>query len=105
MIELSDLILVAVLAWLGWYAFQVAQVKETTIKAVEQYCQQHDVMLLDATVALNNLGFARDSHGWLRIRRRYGFEFTATGEDRNVGEATVFGGRLQSVELAPHRIH
>jgi len=56
-------------------------------------------------VVLRKLALARDQQGWVRVRRIYGFEFTATGEDRNQGLVSVLGNRLEAIELAPHRIH
>ena len=105
MLELSDLIIVSVLAWFGWYTLQVAKLKEVTVQAVHQRCESQGVQLLDSTVVLHKMSLARDKHGWLRIRRIYSFEFTATGEDRNPGLVSILGKRLEDIELAAHRIH
>ncbi|AFU98928.1 DUF3301 domain-containing protein [Simiduia agarivorans] len=105
MLELTDLLWVFGVFWFGWYALQVARLKELTLQAANRHCEQHGVQLLDATVALRKLAVARDSAGWLRIRRIYAFEFTATGEDRNNGFISLLGPKVEAIELAPHRIH
>ena len=105
MLELSDLIFVFGIFWFGWYSLQVARLKELCVKAVNRRCEEQGVQLLDSTVVLHKLSIARDPNGWLRLRRIYSFEFTATGEDRNNGLVSVLGNRLEMIELAPHRIH
>ena len=105
MLELTDLILIFGLCWFGWYTLQVARLKEIAVKAVHRRCETDGVQLLDSTVVLRKLALARDPRGWVRVRRIYGFEFTATGEDRNQGLVSVLGNRLEAIELAPHRIH
>lgn len=105
MLELTDLVLVFGVCWFGWYTLQVARIKEVTVQAVQRRCEADGVQLLDSTVVLHRLTLARDARGWLRVRRIYSFEFTATGEDRNGGLVAVLGNRLEAIELSPHRIH
>lgn len=105
MLELSDLALFFGLLWFGWYALQVAKLKEATLQLVLRRCEADGVQLLDSTVVLRKLGLARDASGWLRLRRIYTFEFTATGADRYPGMVSMLGGRLEAMDLAPHRIH
>ncbi|MBB3170114.1 DUF3301 domain-containing protein [Simiduia aestuariiviva] len=105
MLELTDLLLLFVVCWFGWYTLQVARIKEVTVQAVRRRCESEDLQLLDGTIALYRLTLARDPSGWVRVRRIYGFEFTATGGDRNSGLVSVLGKRLEAIEMAPHRIH
>lgn len=105
MLDLTDLLLAFGVFWFAWYTLQVARLKELTVQAVNQRCEADGVQLLDSTVVLRKLTLARDKNGWVRLRRIYGFEFTATGEDRNQGLVSLLGKRLELIELAPHRIH
>lgn len=41
----------------------------------------------------------RNDFGSLQLRRRYGFEFTSTGEQRYQGLIELSGQRLQRIEL------
>ncbi|UTA47343.1 DUF3301 domain-containing protein [Simiduia sp. 21SJ11W-1] len=104
MLELTDLILLFVVCWFGWYTLRVARIKEITVNAVRRRCEADGLQLLDGTIALYKLSLGRDRSGWVRVRRIYGFEFTATGEDRNSGLVSVLGNRLEAIELSPHRI-
>jgi len=42
---------------------------------------------------------ARDEGGSLKIRRRYGFEFTSTGQARYQGTIILLGHVLKNLEL------
>lgn len=44
----------------------------------------------------------RDEQGSLKIRRRYVFEFSSTGEARYQGTITLLGHVLKSLELEAH---
>ena len=44
----------------------------------------------------------RDEQGSLKIRRRYGFEFTSTGEARYQGTIILLGQLQKSLEFEAH---
>ena len=44
----------------------------------------------------------RDENEKLAIRRRYTFEFTSTGEVRNLGTIELLGRKLLKLELEAH---
>ena len=90
----------AVLAW--WWRRHAR--RRQALEASRRYCQQMNVQLLDETVVLKRLWPQRSAHGSLILRRAYEFEFTATGDDRYPGMVIMLGIRLDSVQLAPHRI-
>lgn len=87
------------LAGLGWLWFGAMQAKEMAFKAAGQACERHGVLLLDQTVALKRISFKRDSHGRLRIRRRYAFEFDVGDETRREGFVQVQAGRVVELHL------
>jgi len=106
MIRLS---LLEVLIWGGLAAALVVWwrghgVREQVLEQVRRHCRQAEVQLLDETVALQRVRPVRGPGGWV-LRRIYGFEFTATGEDRYPGSAIAVGRHLHSIQLSPHRIH
>jgi hypothetical protein len=73
--------------------------RERALAAARRACQELDVQLLDQTVALRRLALERGPTGWLRLRREFGFEFSAEGTERRAGSAVVVAGRVESVHL------
>ena len=73
--------------------------REGALAAARRACQDLDVQLLDQTVALRRLSFARGASGWLRLRREFGFEFSVEVTERRRGYAVVLGGRVETVHL------
>ena len=64
-----------------------------------------DVQLLDDTISLVRWRIERDRRGNFALARYYEFEFTVTGDRRYQGQLVLFGTRVRSVELQPHRVH
>lgn len=103
-LELIDLFWLMLIgaALLFWY--RGLAVRERALVAVRKHCDQMDLQLLDQTVALRSLWLQRDSSGRLRMRRRYNFEFTSTGDERYLGQVVFLGNRLDSIETQAHRL-
>jgi hypothetical protein len=99
----TDLVLLALLAGLVWYVWDAVRAKEIARRACKEVCAGAEVQLLDDTVALRRMGLGRDARGALRLRRRYGFEFTRLGERRYRGWVTLLGTVVDNVEMEPHR--
>jgi hypothetical protein len=77
------------------------KVKEIAFHAVQRYCRQSHIQLLDDYVALNALWCKRDQQGKLRAWRSYLFEFTASGNDRYQGRIVILGEKIQFIQLDP----
>lgn len=95
-------LLAIVLAVLYWWHAQ--GIRQAALQACRLYCKEHDLQLLDDTVALSGMGFARDERGRLLCRRLFVFEFTATGTGRHGGRLVMLGRRTRAIELEPYRI-
>ncbi len=91
-------LLLATLA-VGWAWMEALRARETALAACARACRQIDAQLLDETVALQALWFARDGSGQMRWRRRYGFEFSLDGVGRHRGEVILLGRRVLSLWL------
>ena len=102
MIDLGHvaLMLVAgvILAWL-WRGLGA---RDRALAMVRQHCDRSDLQLLDESIALTRLRLGRNQRSRLGLIRRYGFEFTVTGERRYPGWIELHGQRLLRIELAPH---
>ncbi len=80
-------------------------VKQHVRLAMKQYCRAEEVMLLDDSIVLQQFRFKGIERGRLQVQRRFGFEFTSTGEERYDGWVEMLGRRIEHVELEPYRIH
>jgi hypothetical protein len=62
-------------------------------------CRQAGVQLLDQTVTLRRVRLARASDGWLKLRRRYAFDFSRDGATRETGTVTLLGASLEAASM------
>ncbi len=95
-LDLLGLLLLAATAWL-W--LDSLKARETAVAATKAACNAEQLLLLDDTVAIMQLGLARDGEGVLRIRRIYGFEYSDTGNDRTAGSIVMLGSRVLVINL------
>lgn len=95
-LDLMGLLLLAVTGWL-WYDSLTA--REASVAAARAACRSEDLLLLDDTVAIARLRFARDGDGVLRIQRMYGFEYSDTGNDRHSGDVVMLGSRVVVINI------
>ncbi len=103
--ELSDLALCGALIAAAVFWWRGYAVKELALQVTKAHCKAVDVQLLDDSVALRGFWIRRDAAGNLCIRRSFLFEFTTTGEQRYHGCTVMLGQRVESVQLAPHRLN
>lgn len=75
-----------------WVAARDAS--ERAVRLARDACGRAGVQLLDQSVALQGLGVGRDRSGWLRLRRRYQFEYSTIGHDRQQGSLALLGSEL-----------
>ncbi len=62
-----------------------------------------NLQFLDQTVALQDWHIGRNTRGMVTLIRRYGFEFSSTGEERYQGWVELVGTRLRHIEVQAHR--
>jgi hypothetical protein len=103
--DLSDLALWGAFIAAAVFWWRAYAVKELALKATKAHCEAVGVQLLDDGVALRGFWVRRDAAGNLRLRRSFLFEFTTTGEQRYHGCTVMLGQRVESVQLAPHRLN
>jgi hypothetical protein len=95
-LDLLGLLLLAATAWL-W--LDSLKARDAAVAAVRAACRAEDLLLLDDTVAISRLRFARDGEGVLRIQRVYGFEYSDTGNDRHSGSIVMLGSRIVVINI------
>lgn len=102
MLTLSSIIWTAIGVSLISFWWQGDKIKSIALQHLYDYCRQQDLQLLDQTIVLKGVWPRRNDFGSLQLRRRYGFEFTSTGEERYQGSIELSGRRLQRIEVEPH---
>lgn len=76
--------------------------REAALLAGRAACERYGLMLLDDTVAVTRMRFARNAEGRLRLARTYGFEFSDTGNNRRHGAISLIGGELADISFEPY---
>ena len=95
------LIIFSVVIWLWWDGLGA---KEVAHKQSKQLCQQHDVLLLDDTVALRRMRLSRHRTGKIGLYRRFVFEFTSDGNERYYGHIDMLGVDVLQTHMDTYRI-
>jgi hypothetical protein len=94
---LTVVILAAVILWF-WQDSLAA--RESANTAAMEACRRLGLQFLDGTVAFARVALIREG-GWLRLRRTYVFDYTATSIERRQGFVLLTGRRVESVGYAP----
>lgn len=94
-----ELIVFLLVAAFSWFWMNSIKAREHAVYAATKACAEEDVQLLDETVAIQSFQLARDENGRLRLRRKYAFEFSDTGENRSSGWLVLLGNELETIHL------
>ncbi len=73
--------------------------REAALRQVGALCREMGLQLLDETVRFSRLRLCRGEDGWIRLCRRYRFEFSIQAVDRHEGEVWLEGHRVVAVRL------
>ena len=94
---LTMVILAAAVLWF-WQDSLAA--RESANAAAKDACLRLGLQFLDGTVAFARVALVREA-GWLKLRRTYVFDYTATSIERRQGFVLLTGRRVESVGYAP----
>ena len=94
---LTMVILAAAVLWF-WQDSLAA--RESANAAAMEACRRLGLQFLDGTVAFTRVALVREA-GWLKLRRTYVFDYTATSIERRQGFVLLTGRRVESVGYAP----
>lgn len=103
--DLVDVVLLALFVGACALWWSAHAVKERALVATRNHCRAMGVQLLDDSVVLRGFWLKRDRGGQMRWRRHYEFEFTSTGDERYHGSTIMFGQRIETIQLATHRVN
>jgi hypothetical protein len=85
---------ILLLGGLVWLWLDSLKAREAAVRAARAACVSEGLMLLDDTVAISGLKFARDEDSRLKLQRVYDFEYSDTGDNRLKGSVILLGHRL-----------
>ncbi len=102
--DIASLLLLLLLAALGWFWFDSLRTLEVARNAGKHACNNANVQFLDDTVASIGLALVRDKSGRRVLRRTYRFEFSETGNTRLEGRLVLLGSNIESVTMEPYQI-
>lgn len=101
---LFNILLMFLVGFILYYWWQSGEYKGRALKLAAQYCQQHDLQLLDQSMVISGYWPHRNERGAWVIRRTYDFEFTSTGQQRYRGRLTLMGFQLDKIELEAYQL-
>ena len=91
---MTELILLAVFAALGWLWWDSMQAREAAVRAARTACTAEGLQFLDDTVGIASVKPARNADGRLLLQRAYDVEFSDTGDNRIRGSIVTLGRRV-----------
>jgi hypothetical protein len=96
--DFATLFLLFVLVAMAGTWLQLSRARDRAIQEAGSRCQQHGLQLLDETVGLSGLRLRRfgDRRAW---ERRYSFEVSVDGNDREAGHLWMVGNTLTALVL------
>lgn len=101
---LADLFLVFGLVGIAAIWWHDRGIKQLALKHAKYHCEQRELQLLDGNVHLTGIKLKRDQQGRLCLQRKFGFEFTSTGERRSKGFLIMRGRKLEEVYTGVHLV-
>lgn len=101
---LLNILLLALIVFVLQYWWQSGEFKGRALKLAAQYCQQHELQLLDQSMVIKGYWPCRNSRKVWVMRRIYDFEFTSTGHRRYRGRLTLMGLQLAGIELEAYQL-
>ena len=96
--DLATLLLLLVLSGLAGAWLVLSRARDRAVQEARWRCQQHGLQLLDETVGLSGVRLRR-FHERRVLERRYSFEVSIDGDDREAGHLWMVGNVLTALIL------
>jgi hypothetical protein len=96
--DLATLLLLLFLLAVGGTWLRLSRARDKAIQEARARCYQHGLQLLDETVGLSGLRLRR-INGQRVIERRYSFEVSIDGNDREAGHLWMIGNVMTALIL------
>lgn len=98
MTDLVTLLLLLALLAIGGLWLTLSRARDHAIQEARLRCREHGLQLLDETVGLSGLRLRR-LHGHRVVERRYSFEVSIDGDDREPGHLWMVHNMLTALVL------
>ncbi|GAB3741590.1 hypothetical protein GCM10028794_27480 [Silanimonas algicola] len=98
-LSVSVLLITAGLAWNWWSDRRAADV---ATRVAQRACEQAGVIWLDQNVQRVRKRLARNDDGRLGWQRDFDFEFSSSGQERQLGRVSLLGERVVGL-IGPER--
>jgi hypothetical protein len=88
---------------LCWYFIYLRKISEIALFHANQYCEQNHIQFIAIARRSSRLHFSK-KHGlvWFSI---FDVEFSGDGESSNNATLSLYGLKLDNVEIPPYRVH
>ncbi|GFZ94121.1 DUF3301 domain-containing protein [Dyella caseinilytica] len=96
--DLATLLLLIILLGLGGTWLTLSRARDRAIQEARTRCQQYGLQLLDETVGLSGVRWRRIGERRV-VERRYSFEVSIDGNDREAGHLWMIGNTLTALVL------
>ena len=96
---MESIILIFLFGTVIWFWFDTLHSLDRAKILCKQACEQYKLQLLDDTIVLTRVRLKRNSQGQVKIQRAYSFEFSDTGNNRQLGFLLMLGTTLEILEL------
>ena len=96
--DFATLLLLLVLSGIAGIWLVLSRARDRAVQEARWRCQQHGLQLLDETVGLSGLRLRR-LHDRRVLERRYSFEVSIDGNDREAGHLWMIGNALTALIL------
>jgi Protein of unknown function (DUF3301) len=96
--DFATLLLLLILFAIAGTWLRLSRARDKAIQEARARCQRYGLQLLDETVGLSGLRI-RHLHGRRVIERRYSFEVSIAGNDREAGHLWMIGNVLTALIL------
>lgn len=100
-IELSDIVIILLLAVFVYSWWRNTSIREQALIRVKKHCESLGLQLLDQSVAGAGWKPTWD-HGQIKIKRTYKFEFSSSGIARYPGKISYVGHQQVEIWMSPH---
>lgn len=84
-----------------WFWQDSLAARESANAAAMEACSRLGLQFLDGTVAFARVALVRERGGWVKLRRTYVFDYTATSIERRQGFVLLTGRRVETIGYAP----
>ena len=101
MMDLSELLFIALMLGGIWLWLDTLKAREIGIQAAQRTCAEEGLQFLDETVVGTSFRLARDDNGQVRLRRIYAFEYSDNGDNRRPGSVTLLGHTVEILHIRP----